>query len=484
MYSPEKIETFKQNLNIKYVMNYKLSYYTIITDPVNEKGHRIVFCTRTSKSLTVPQICLDYIENNLIDEIPKSIFDKLVEIQAIVNCEEDELDTIITENKNYLANGASTQLYEVIQPSAMCQLGCYYCGQKHTKDYLTDDITQKIVQRLRRKASTGQYKSMYIGWFGGEPLMGLKQMRELTTEFKKIAAEYNLSYAAKVVTNGLSLKPAIFEELTREMSVNSIEVTLDGLGDYHDEHRYTKEGGKSFDLIFNNLKKILFKDDYFSFNCGISIRCNVDEKNSEGVEPLIHLLANEGMHKRISYFYATGIYAWGNDAHKKSLTKEEFAQKEIYWLKLMYELGYNISLSPDRVRQVCMSVSPGAEMVDAFGNVFNCTEVSYIPTYEGTDYIMGNLKDDIDLLIKPNKLTTWNDTLLTDTFPCHTCKMLPVCGGGCPKSWHEDMRACPPSKFNIKDKLILRYAISKVTNKDELDEKLEEIKNLGDLMLV
>jgi uncharacterized protein len=464
-------------------MNYKLSYYTVITDAVNEKGHRIIFCTRTGKSLTIPQICLDYIQEGLIDEIPKSIFDKLVANQAIVDAEEDELKTIIQENKDYIAGDSSTQLYEVIQPSAMCQLGCYYCGQQHTKDYLSNDLSQKLIERIRHKAATGQYKSMYIGWFGAEPLMGLRQMRELTIEFKKIAAEYNLGYGAKVVTNGLSLKPAIFEELAKEMSVNQIEVTLDGIAEFHDEHRFTKEGGKSFDLIFSNLKKILLNDDYFSFNCGISIRCNVDEKNPEGVEPLIRLLAKEGMHKRISYFYATGIYAWGNEAHKKSLTKEEFAQQEVEWLKLMYKLGYKINLAPGRSKQVCMSVSKGAEMVDAFGNVFNCTEVSYVPSYEGTDYIMGNLKDDIDLLVKPNKLTTWNDTLLTDTFPCHTCKMLPVCGGGCPKSWHEDMRACPPSKFNIKDKLMLRYAISQISNVNEIDDKFEEVKRMKELVL-
>jgi uncharacterized protein len=35
--------------------------------------------------------------------------------------------------------------------------------------------------------------------------------------------------------------------------------------------------------------------------------------------------------------------------------------------------------------------------------------------------------------------------------------MLPVCGGACPKSWAEGRRACPPNKFNIKEKLILSY---------------------------
>ena len=35
--------------------------------------------------------------------------------------------------------------------------------------------------------------------------------------------------------------------------------------------------------------------------------------------------------------------------------------------------------------------------------------------------------------------------------------MLPVCGGGCPKQWTEGRVACPTSKFNIQEKLILSY---------------------------
>lgn len=452
---------------------YRLSHYKVITDPIDHKGRRVLFSTRSGKQLIISKGCYEYLLEQKIDEIPQTILDKLTSIKAVVPMDEDELRTIVDENKNIIEN--SRTLYEVIQPSAMCQLGCYYCGQTHTKDQLNSDLVQKIEQRIRAKAATGKYNSLYIGWFGAEPLMGLRQIRELTVLLKKIASDFNLRYGARIVTNGLSLKENIFEELARDMSVDQVEVTLDGTAEFHDQHRYTKEMGNSFDLIFQNLKNILSKENFRSYNCNVVIRCNVDEKNYEGVTPLIEFLAKSGLQQNLARFYAIGIYSWGNDAHKKSLSKEEFAAKEIGWI--IEELRNKFRppvLIPGRVNQVCFSVSKTAEMYDAFGNIFDCSEVSYVPSYEKSAHVLGNLKKDTSINLSRSVLNQWNDTLLTDKFPCHKCEMLPVCGGGCPKSWHEDMRACPTNKFNIRQKLMMSYVLSQST-KLESERKVSEL---------
>jgi uncharacterized protein len=136
----------------------------------------------------------------------------------------------------------------------------------------------------------------------------------------------------------------------------------------------------------------------------------------------------------------------------------------------MFEAGFTPSILPGRTKQVCMAVSSESEMYDPYGNIFNCTEVSLTDFYENTPYTLGNLKNnppEFDKVHRP--LTNWNDTLLTDQFPCHSCKMLPVCGGGCPKSWHEDMRACPTPKFNIKERLALAYVVSKADIKELME---------------
>jgi uncharacterized protein len=459
-------------------MNLKLSHYIVVTEPIDSKGRRILLSTRTSRNVTITQGCLEYLQSGRIGEVPQKTLEKLKNIKAVVPNEEDELLAIVNENKHSI-NEESSTLYEVMQPSANCQLGCYYCGQQHTKDQMDVSLIKKIDERIRSKASSGKFNNLYIGWFGAEPLMGLRQIRELTSVFKQIAADFNLGYGAKVVTNGLSLKESIFDELVRELGVNTIEVTLDGTETYHDQHRYTKEKGKSFNLIFQNLKSILTKPDFEKLGCQITIRCNVDQSNFQGVTPLMELLKANSLHQKIANFYPIGIYSWGNDAHKKSLTKEEFAQRELVWLAQKIKNNFRVSsLIPSRVKKVCFTVSKHSEMYDSYGNVFDCSEVSYVPAYKESEYVLGNINNaPPSTKFKRSTLNDWNDTILTDKFPCHTCEMLPVCGGSCPKSWHEDMRACPTNKFNIKDKLMMSYVLNQPTKEDS-KIKLLEISSL------
>lgn len=440
--------------------NYKLSYYVIISDPLNQSGQCVLFSTRTSRGINVLPKVLNLVTTGDFEALPDDVFNTLVESEILVREEENELLTIISENKEEI--GDEETLYEVIQPSAMCQFGCPYCGQEHKRNYLAKDHYQQLINRIENKLKAKAYKHFYIGWFGGEPLMALKQIRELTVLFKELAEKYSITYGSKIVTNGLSLKEGVFQELVTELKVNFIEVTLDGTAEYHDKKRYLKEGGDTFNLIFKNLLSIFNKPDYHDYNCNISIRCNVDRTNCEGVSPLIELLAEHKLQDKIAYFYPIGIYSWGgNEAQKGSLTKEEFAVMEIDWLIQMIEHKFAVNLLPGRVKKVCLSVSPTSEMYDAYGNIFNCTEVSYTSVYENTNYTLGNLKFPDDRINTFRPLTDWNDQVLAGKFPCTTCKMLPVCGGACPKSWHEDMRACPPNKFNIKEKLALSYLASK-----------------------
>lgn len=457
-------------------MNYKLSFYSIVTEPVNEAGKRLLHSTRTSKTLAISPLCWEFLQAGRIQEIPQVMLNKLIQIQAVVPDTEDELQLIVNENNQYIDENKSGLLYEVIQPSAMCQLGCYYCGQDHVKKNIDKEMYDKIEQRIRDKASTGEYKHLYIGWFGAEPLMGLQQMRALTKRFKQIAKDFNLSYGAKIVTNGLSLKEKIYEELATEMSVKKIEVTLDGTAEYHDKHRYTKKGGESFDLIFKNLKQILNKPNFRDFNCDISIRCNVDEKNVDGVDPLIDLLVKHELHTKIAYFYPIGVYSWGNDAHKKSLTKEEFAKKELKWRVKMMKHSFNGSNgigNTSRKKSVCMATSKSSELIDAYGNIFNCTEVSYVSVYENTDYVLGNVKNAPLVEKEKRAFHDWYDRIGNGEFPCHSCKMLPVCGGGCPKQWVEGNLPCPNNKFNIKEKLQLKYILSDSEQKEEAITRME-----------
>jgi uncharacterized protein len=456
-------------------MEYKLSYYIFFSNPVDEAGSRVVYSTRTGKTVLITRTCYDFLINGMINQIPESIVKVLVDNRVVVDVNENELHTITDEN---IETGKEQDgiLYEVIQPTAMCQLGCYYCGQKHTKDYLEEGASDKIVSRIKMKFDAGNYRGIYIGWFGAEPLMGLPQMRATYSKLREAIGNDAIKIKGKVVTNGLSLKEGIYNELAHDLKIDYIEVTLDGTQEYHDQHRYTKTGENSFDLIYNNLKKIVLSENYKNSDCKIGIRCNVDHKNVDGVIPLINLIAKDGLHEKIKSLYFTGIYSWGgNEAQKGSLSKEEIAMMQLKWEIEKIKLGYPVPLMlHSRKRNTCIATSTTSEMYDAFGNIFNCTEVSYADFYEGTSYKLGNIKQDYNKLFVDKPYNDWFQTVRdTDKYPCHSCRLLPVCGGSCPKAWNEEHPPCPPFKYNILKEIELKYILRK-TPKEMLEGKLEE----------
>src|SRR5262249_60522263 len=125
----------------------------------------------------------------------------------MVGEDEDELTT--TLECNAAAAAASRGAYLVIQPTALCQFGCGYCGQTHRDRVLTEDHQEKVVGRARALLAGGRYAELTVGWFGAEALLALPQMRALTGRLRAVAAEHGCRYAAKLVTNGYLLTSAL-----------------------------------------------------------------------------------------------------------------------------------------------------------------------------------------------------------------------------------------------------------------------------------
>ena len=435
-------------------MDMKLSFYSVFEKHPN--GEQVIaFSTRSQELILLSNsVYKDLITQNF-QNLPNETYKELVNGGFLVSIVEDELEIIIEENKKEIE--LSKSLYIVVQPSSNCQMGCNYCGQEHTKGSISKEDSDRILDRTfrRMKRMGNTINHLQVGWFGSEPLMGLREIRYLSERFIDLSEQFGITYGATMVTNGLSLKEKIFTELVTKYKVNSFEVTLDGLSDTHDNRRFLKaRKGKNFDLIVNNLEKIFNIPNYDDLNAEISIRSNVDMNNPTSVEPLINFLSEKGFLQKISQFYVAPIHSWGNDAHLQSIEKEDFAKKEIDWYLHLISKGQLPNLLYPRKREVCMIVDPNAELYDADGNIFNCTEVSYVPSYKGSDYELGNLKED-QLNYKNKPLLDWNDQILEKKYPCGSCPILPICGGMCPKSWREDINACPSIKHNIKDRMVL-----------------------------
>lgn len=460
-------------------MFFKLSHYVVFSGQIDKTGRVLVFSTRSGKILFISPLCHKCLISNSIQFIPTLILNQLIEAKVVVEREEHELETIVKENITS-SNNDNGVLRVVIQPSANCQLGCYYCGQSHSKNSISERTYTSIINRIVRKLDTGEYDKLDICWFGGEPLMALDEVREITQKLQIICAERAINYMAHMVSNGLSLKAHVFTELARDLGVRSIEITLDGLEDDHNKHRYTKGGGKSFATIYSNLKSIVCGEYFDQLDCKITIRCNIDEANKDSYMPLMVQLKKDGIASK-AFCYPASIYSWGNDAHKGAVERNLFAQKELIWKSELFQMGFNTKIIPGRKKRLCLATIPSEEMVDAFGNIYNCTEIPYVPAYDNAEYKLGVVGDDTYFplpVIKASdaaNLANWNNTLRENVFPCHSCNMLPVCGGGCPKQWYEGNAPCPSAKYVMPERLLFYY-LTQRSHEMKLAERQELVK--------
>jgi uncharacterized protein len=450
-----------------------LSSYTVASEAFIENGseraQRLVLATRSGRIFKFDDAFWEALRQGRFDEISVDLTERLVNASLLTRNKADELAEVLAENDTAIAQ--STQLYQVIQPSAFCQLGCNYCGQKHTRKQLDSTNHERILQRIEKKFETGRYDRLHIGWFGAEPLAGLASIRALSPALKAIAARYDASYSAHIVTNGVKLNAATALELATEHNVQSAEITLDGPASEHDARRFFKTGGPSFDRILANLVEVARHPD---LPLALTVRCNVDARNAHSVEQLIDVLADAGLGGRISVYFAP-VHDWGNSASALSLTDRAYAKNELEWTVYAMSRGFALGLVPTRKKIVCMAVQPDAEVIDAYGDVFNCTETPYVEAYGSPNsHRIGTLQEEkVDRSV--NRFGTFNKDVADGHFGCSHCPMLPVCGGACPKSWVEGQAACPSFKHNMPDRLLVAHALSKLVGSVEAVE-LENTK--------
>lgn len=442
----------------------KLSSYIVTSpyyDTILSQKKILIYSTRTGVIRIVTEEIFDALKSNNFYLFDPSLLKDFEESKILISDNSKELSETLEENQEEIES--EEELYKVIMPSANCNFGCDYCGQKHRNEQWSDHQIQIYVDNLKSQLRKKSYRRLHISWFGGEPLTGLSQILKMSEKFLELEKEFRVQYYSSIVTNGLLLTSTVAKKLIEKAKVRKFEITLDGTPQFHDTRRVTKSGKGTFDQIYKNLNS-LTKEDYGR----IIIRCNVDKRNQEGVSPLIRKLTDDGLHKHVS-FYVAPIHSWGNDAEKLAHEKQLFANLEINWLAEMYTLGFKQSFLPRRRKTVCLAVRPNSSVVDTKGDLFNCTELSQVPTYEVNGVNsrrIGTLLSPIDSK-KWKILGTFNEKVYNNEVPCSQCSMLPICGGSCPKEWADGSIPCPSFKWNLKDRLLLELA-SKGTENCEI----------------
>ncbi|SYZ73079.1 putative Radical SAM/SPASM domain Clo7bot peptide maturase [Candidatus Zixiibacteriota bacterium] len=355
----------------------------------------------------------------------------------------DELEDI--RLRHNMARYEKTVLGLSFAPTMACNMACSYCYEDNKKGRMSPEVIQKIVKLVESQAVS--LARLEIGWFGGEPLLAMDIIEDLTKSFFKIQSEHKFEYVSMVITNGYLLNRENVDRLAK-MGVGTAQVTLDGPARHHNRTRPLKNGRGSFDTIIENLK-------YATEKMLISIRVNVDKNTTdEIIEELLQELDRAGLRERlaINFGHIVATTPACSNIAESCLNIAEFSKAEVGYYNLLLKNGFMIGKLPMPTNITCIAQQINSFLIDPEGRVFKCLDNIGNPAKA-----IGFVDNEFDFGHR-----NFTDLFRFDPFnneTCRACHLLPVCLGGCPAKRINDVftdeECCASWKHNLQPMLEL-----------------------------
>ncbi len=306
----------------------------------------------------------------------------------------------------------------VLAPTLACNMACQYCYESNKKGRLSAQTIEKLVEFVENRAPG--IAGLDVSWYGGEPLLALDIIEDLTSTFMDLGKEYKFEYTASMISNGYLLTPETADRL-KEYKVRSIQITLDGPARIHNQKRPLKNGRPSFETIVKNMQYAIDK-------VNIGLRVNVDRSfTPEIIQELLQELIDAGLHEKIGLYFGqleASTQVCSNIAESCYETAD-FSQIEIEYYRLLLKNGFRIDRLPSPMSTFCMSQTINSYLIDPDGDIYKCFN-----HVGDKNKKMGNIAEDINYqdhnFMRLFRFEPFGD----DT--CRSCNYLPICMGGCP----------------------------------------------------
>lgn len=334
-----------------------------------------------------------------------------------------------------------------------CNFACSYCYEKDRRGaVMSEEIAQKLLKFI------DLYKKeddLYLVWYGGEPLLGIDRIREISAELEKRGRKFG----AGLVTNGYLLTDDIIADLDR-LRIGLMQITLDGGRETHNGRRYLVDGGPTYDVILENLDHVM-KSGYKG---KIHIRCNIDTRNSSDFAKVYRSL-----HEKYPEDFRSGrilVYPGivkGEGHPDASCFFDPDAMAQFAEESLRRDGIQPLSVFPRRASYGCTLNCRNSYVVGPEGELYKCWDFIGMK-----DRIIGSI----------DGKTPWDAGQIArgivgcsyfDSPECRECFYFPMCDGGCQKirllnlEDGGDRNCCSYFKGHLEDLLELHYEWKKLT---------------------
>ncbi len=391
-------------------------------------GDCILYNFYSGQAIILDLFKMDYYDNfNLYDSSNPMII-KLKEKGFLVDYDElEELKKKVLEDQD--GNG---EVVLTICPTLRCNFSCPYCFETTRSGRMSKDVQDDVVSFVDRLLNTGKVKVLNVMWYGGEPLLEPEIIGTLSKRIISLCDNENIKYRAGIITNGYHLtadKAAFFDEC----KIRYAQITLDGPSSaIHDATRHLINGQGSFDRIIYNIKN-------FKGRTHLRIRSNIHKDNAKEYPKLQEMILNIAKKTGQEILIYPGHMDGHGEYEDMGVSISEYAniyKENKSEVSLLYYKGLRCTYSK-RLDFI----------VDEQGNLSKCLE-----SVNKSDDIVGNVKGfSFDEEINNNELKACESMAWPSDKECLSCKLLPVCLGGCPRKRRYSNKQCSGYKYALDD---------------------------------
>lgn len=261
---------------------------------------------------------------------------------------------------------APQSLHLIVMPTEACNFRCVYCYETYEAGRMRPETVRSVQRLLDRRA--GDLSELYLGWFGGEPLLARDIVRAISEHAAHLAALHQgLSYRAGMSTNGYLLTGPVLDELAA-VGVLDYQITLDGPPLLHDARRRMADGRGSFERIWANLLAIRESPHPVA----ITLRLHVDADTADQLDPLLEAVDRELLSDPRFSAFLKGVARLGGagDAARHPLSD---AEQQAVFARLRTKLRRELAADRPAAPNVCYAARPSSLVIRADGSVAKCT---------------------------------------------------------------------------------------------------------------
>ncbi len=350
----------------------------------------------------------------------------LADARFLVDDPEAEADLMRCRQNQYRHGKGVFEL--TISPTRLCNFNCDYCYIVKRPGTMSRDVQDEVMEFIAFHWGNAPFQKLKINWYGGEPLLAIDVMEALSARMRAFCRERGIEYFAHVLTNGSLADAEMCRRLVENCGLVTIMPTISGNGPMHDWQRHANDGRAHFDDLMRNIDHMR--------EAGLLVHVNfvVNENNFDECRDLAaDMCKKSNVVTRVTRTFAYGreapmLLADGKNTQIRLFERANFGESytSFHRAQDLDAEGWREVIKPTCL--YCAAWVNRSFFIDEVGDVFAC-----MIDMDHAEYALCNVCTFRDAGAPFN----WRRFLEFASLDplgdkeCRTCRVLPICQGGC-----------------------------------------------------